>query len=165
MLPWLVWHSSHPPSYSQLPKIHQLLRGPNRYNRTTAVICTTSASAKYVDCLKTGLPLHKTHLGLSLHRKGISGDTCFALKIISISFQRVLWKHVMNILNNLAASKMKMKRLLGTEQWRDPTLPITYCVTGYCTENELNSSVPFVRQKEHACASFKPNQISSEIDG
>lgn len=165
MLPWLVWHSSHPPSCPQLPKIHQLLRGPNRYNRTTAVICTTSASAKYVDCLKTGLPLHKTHLGLSLHRKGISGDTCFALKIISISFQRVLWKHVMNILNNLAASKMKMKRLLGTEQWRDPTLPITYCVTGYCTENELNSSVPFVRQKEHACASSKPNQISSEIDG
>lgn len=55
----------------------------------------------------------------------------------------------MNSLNNLAASKMEMKRLLGTQQWQDSILPVTYSVTGYSTENELNSSVPSVRQKEN----------------
>lgn len=71
----------------------------------------------------------------------------------------------MNIPNNLAASKMEMKRLLGSEQQRDSTPPITHSVIGYGTENELNSSVPYERQKEHSCASSKPNQISSDIDG
>lgn len=69
----------------------------------------------------------------------------------------------MNSLNNLAASKMEIKRLLGTQQWQDSTVPITYSVTGYGTENELNSSVPSERQKENACASDMNNQISSEI--
>lgn len=55
----------------------------------------------------------------------------------------------MNILNNLSASKMEMKRLLGTEQWQHSTPPTTYSVTGYGTENELNSSVPSVRQNMH----------------
>lgn len=74
----------------------------------------------------------------------------------------------MDILNNLAASKVEMKSLLGTEQQRDSAPPITYSVTWIMavidcrTENELNSSVLFARAKEHTCASSMHGKVFSE---
>lgn len=84
---------------------------------------TTSVSAKRVDCLTTGLSLHK-----HIHDNHCIETASQVIPIIFISFQWVLWKCVINILNNLAASEMK--RLLGTEQWQDSTPPVTYSVTG-----------------------------------
>lgn len=77
LLPTPAAHSSS--------KFTSCWQASNRYNRNSAMICTTSV-----------LSLHKTHTWLSLHRNSISGDSYFALKKLSpfhfnVRFGRTWW--------------------------------------------------------------------------